>query len=203
MKTLLLVLLLMSTTVSTAIEAPLLLVFGDSLSAAHGFDRVDGWVNLLRARLREQDSDYQVANASISGDTTAGGLARMPQELDQQRPKIVLLELGANDGLRGLDLVEMRINLTRMIEMSQAVGAQVVLFEMRLPPNLGRAFTEKFRGIYHDLAARYSLPLVPFFLDGVAQVPALMQSDGLHPNAQAQPRMLENVWPILEPLLTG
>jgi acyl-CoA thioesterase I len=184
-----------------AAPAPSILVVGDSLSAGYGIDVRDGWVALLQQRLTKQGYPYTVMNASISGDTTAGGLARLPAALKRQPPQIVILELGANDGLRGLSLRATRANLEAMIKAAQSTGARVLLVGIQLPPNYGPDYTDKFRAIYHDLAQRHNLPLVPFLLDGVALKPELMQPDGLHPRAAAQPRLLDNVWPYLEPLL--
>lgn len=184
-------------------EAPVVLVFGDSLSAAYGIDPAAGWTALLQRRLRERGHPHQVANASISGDTTAGGLTRLPAALERYRPAILILELGANDGLRGLSLEQAKRNLARMIDLGRQAGARVLLLGMRMPPNLGPLYTGKFRAMYLDLAQEKGVPLVPFLLEGVARDPQLMQADGLHPNAAAQPRLLENVWPALEPLLTA
>ncbi|MDQ2695704.1 MAG: arylesterase [Pseudomonadota bacterium] len=180
---------------------PVILVLGDSLSAAFGMPLEQGWVSLLQQRLRASGLPHRVVNASISGDTTRGGLARLPDALARHRPDIVILELGGNDGLRGLPLAEMEKNLAAMIGLSRAAGARVVLVEMRIPPNYGPVYSEKFRAVYADLARRHDLPLVPFFLDGVATDAALMQEDGIHPRADAQARLLDNVWPTLEPLL--
>lgn len=193
--------ILVSTDPVHASEAPVILVVGDSLSAAHGIDRQKGWTGLLQQRLGQQGFPHRVVNASISGDTTAGGLARLPAALEQHRPAIVILELGANDGLRGLSLVQVRRNLGRMIDLAQQHGARVLLLGMRMPPNLGPLYTEKFQAVYRELAQEKRVPLVPFLLEGVARDPALMQSDGLHPNGAAQPRLLDNVWPLLLPLL--
>lgn len=157
-----------------------------------------GWVHLLRDRLTP---DHQVVNASISGDTSAGGLARLPQSLQEHKPDIVILELGANDGLRGLSLAQMKQNLTDMINLSQTSGAQVILAAMQLPPNYGPFYTKKFRQIYTELQTTHSVKLVPFLLDNVGGVDDLIQEDGLHPNTKAQPIILENVWPHLAPLL--
>lgn len=178
-----------------------LLVVGDSLSAAYGIDVQSGWVTLLQQRLDAQGSRYKVVNASISGDTTAGGLARLPQALAAQRPEIVIIELGGNDGLRGLPLTQMKNNIAAMITKARAQGARVLLVGIYLPPNYGRQYLERFRAVYRDLAAQYSVPLVPFLLDGVATQSNLMQADGIHPTAEAQPTILENIWSHLRPLL--
>ena len=169
-----------------------LLVIGDSLSAAHGIQPEQGWVHLLGQRIATQG--YRVINASISGDTTSNGLRRLRKALQRYRPEIVVIELGANDGLRGLSLKAMENNLGSMITAAQEIGAKVLLLGMRIPPNYGKAYTQGFHQIYHDLAARYQISLVPFFLEGVALNRALMQNDGLHPKAVAQPQILENVW---------
>jgi acyl-CoA thioesterase I len=180
---------------------PVILVVGDSLSAAHGIAPEQGWVALLRERLRERGYPHQVVNASVSGDTTAGGLARLPAALDRHRPAFVILELGGNDGLRGLPLEQVRANLAAMIEHSRQSGARVLLAGMRIPPNYGPAYAEGFHRIYVDLGRRYDTALVPFLLDGVAADPSLMQPDGIHPTAEAQLQMLDNVWPHLKPML--
>ncbi len=172
---------------------PTLLVVGDSLSAAYGIAPEAGWVHLLAQRLQE----YQVVNASISGETTSGGRNRLTKALQQYQPAIVILELGANDGLRGLNLKTMQTNLATMIEESQQSGAKVLLLGMRIPPNYGKTYTAQFHQTYYDLAATYDIPLVPFFLEGVGGNRALMQNDGLHPTAAAQERLLENVWSVL------
>jgi acyl-CoA thioesterase I len=179
----------------------ILLIVGDSLSAAYGMTADKGWVSLLEQRLVEKKYAYQVVNASISGDTTSGGVNRLSNAVKQHNPQIVVLELGANDGLRALSLKKMRQNLAMMIEKSQQVGAKVLLLGMRIPPNYGKDYADGFHQIYHDLAAEYDIPLVPFFLDGVALNSALIQADGLHPNAKAQGRLLDNVWGELEKLL--
>lgn len=184
-----------------ALAAPALLVLGDSLSAAFGIDTRSGWVSLLAERLAARGLDLRVVNASISGDTTAGGLARLPPLLAEHRPRVVVIELGGNDGLRGLPLPVVRGNLENLIRASRDAGARVLLLGMRIPPNYGPRYTEAFHALYADLAQRYEVPLVPFFLDGVAAQPGLIQDDGIHPRAEAQPRLLDNVWPALEPLL--
>lgn len=180
---------------------PVILVLGDSLSASYGLDRESGWVSLLEERLREHGMPYRVVNASVSGDTTAGGLTRLGALLDDHAPAIVLIELGANDGLRGLGFEVIRNNLTSLIERSSAAGSQVVVTGLRLPPNYGAAYTDGFQAVFREVAETKSVPLVPDLLAGVAENRDLMQADGLHPTAEAQPRILENVWPVLEPLL--
>jgi len=182
-------------------EDPVLLVLGDSLSAAYGIPAEQGWVHLLQRRLVERGYPHQVVNASISGDTTSGGLSRLPTALAQHRPALVILELGANDGLRGQPPMVMNRNLAQMIELAQQAGAEVLLAEMRIPPNYGPLYTQKFQATFSELAKRYEIPLIPFMLNGVAGDPALIQDDGLHPRAEGQPRILENVWRILEPAL--
>ncbi|MGD8497917.1 MAG: arylesterase [Chromatiales bacterium] len=184
-------------------ERPVLLVLGDSLSAAYGIAEDDGWVALLQRRLDTEGHDYRVVNASVSGETTDGGLARLPRALDVHRPSIVVVELGANDGLRGISLGEMRRNLLEITELSQASGARVLLVGMHLPPNYGPAYTERFHATFREVAVRKRIPLVPFLLDGVGTERSLMQDDGLHPTAAAQPRLLENVWVQLAPILTS
>ncbi|KKN94070.1 hypothetical protein LCGC14_0191010 [marine sediment metagenome] len=184
---------------STNSEAvPTLLVMGDSLSAAYGIAREEGWVYLLAERLA---GDARVINASISGETTSGGAQRFADIIGQRQPDIVLLELGGNDGLRGLAPTQMQANLAAMIEQSQDAGAQVLLLGIDIPPNYGQAYRDAFTGVYHTLAEEYDVPLVPFLLEDVALESTLMQSDGIHPTADAQPIILDNVWPALEPLL--
>jgi acyl-CoA thioesterase-1 len=183
-------------------EPPVLLVLGDSLSAAYGIPAEQGWVSLLQRRLAERGFPHRVVNASISGDTTSGGLSRLPATLERHRPALVILELGANDGLRGQPPMAMANNLGRMIELSRQAGARVLLAEMRVPPNYGPLYAQKFQATFSELAKRYEIPLIPFLLDGVAGNTALIQDDGLHPRAEAQTQVLDNVWPVLEPLLT-
>lgn len=179
-------------------QRPTLLVMGDSLSAAYGIEQEQGWVTLLAERLKD---DVQVVNASISGETTSGGAQRFASIIGQRQPDIVLLELGGNDGLRGLPPTQMRANLASMIEQSQQAGADVLLLGIDIPPNYGQAYRNAFTGVFHSLADEYNIALVPFLLEGVALNDELMQSDGIHPTAEAQPIILENVWPELEPLL--
>jgi len=175
------------------------LVFGDSLSAAYGLSAGEGWVALLEKRLSSRG--YRVVNASVSGETTSGGRARLPRALEQHRPQIVVLELGGNDALRGLPIPTAEANLADMIERVRASGARQLLLGIRVPPNYGAAYTERLQAMYVQLAERNKLPFVPFFLEGVALDSRLMQADGIHPNAAGQPRLLENVWKGLEPLL--
>jgi acyl-CoA thioesterase-1 len=198
----LLILLAMFVSVSARAETPVILVFGDSISAGYGLARVEqGWVALLQTRLKDQEYGYQVVNASVSGETTAGGLARLPRALMLHQPEIVILELGGNDGLRALPIAQMRANLVRMVDLASAAGAKVVLLGMRMPPNYGPEYTEQFRLCYSDLARDKKLSLVPFLLNDIALVPDLMQADGIHPNELGQPKLLANVWPSLKPLL--
>ena len=185
----------------TADDDASILVFGDSLSAGFGISPQDGWVALLRTRLAEQGYGYRVINASISGDTTRGALSRLPRALKLHAPKIVILELGGNDGLRGFPLQSVRANFEQMIELSLGAGARVVLLGIRLPANYGADYTQKFHASYHELAEKYELTLSPWFLEGVALDPTLMQEDGIHPNSAGQPRLLENVWAVLKPQL--
>ena len=182
-------------------DAPVILVLGDSLSAAYGIPAEQGWVSLLQGRLAERGYPHRVVNASISGDTTSGGLSRLPAALEQHRPALVILELGANDGLRGQPPMVISRNLARLIEQTQQSGARVLLAEMRIPPNYGPLYTQKFQATFGELAKQYNITLIPFLLDGVSGHPALIQDDGLHPRAEAQGRILNNVWEALEPVL--
>jgi acyl-CoA thioesterase-1 len=178
-----------------------ILVFGDSLSAAYGLAPQQGWVALLAQRLRFQGYGYQVVNASESGETSGGGLERLPRALELHRPRLLILELGANDGLRALPAGELRGNLERMVRLARAAGARVLLIGIRIPPNYGPRYSEEFERVFPELANQYHLPLVPFLLEKVALDPTLMQPDGLHPNARGEAPVLDNVWPYLEPLL--
>lgn len=201
MKRLLALFVLIVASAAAHAEAPVILVFGDSISAGYGLAPEQGWVELLKTRLKTQGYGYQVVNASVSGETTEGGLARLPRALSLHHPKIVILELGGNDGLRALPIPDIRSDLSRMIDLSAAAGARVLLLGMRIPPNYGAAYTAQFRQVYADLAEARHLSTVPFLLDGIALNADLMQADGIHPNAAGQPRLLENVWPALMPLL--
>ena len=177
------------------------LVVGDSISAALGLDTRQGWVSLLQERLREGGFEHKVVNASISGDTTSGGLARLPALLSQHRPQLVIIELGGNDGLRGQPAAQLQQNLARMVDLSKEAGAGVLLLGMRLPPNYGQRYTEAFARTFADVAQDKQVPLVPFLLEGVGGVPGMMQADGIHPAVAAQDKLLDNVWPTLKPLL--
>ena len=177
------------------------MVFGDSLSAAYGIARSRGWVALLAERLKRERPDYIVVNASISGDTSGGGLARLQKTLQQHRPSILVLELGANDGLRGLPVAQMKENLGKAIEQAQRAGAHVVLVGMKLPPNYGPDYTRAFESAFGELARRRKTALVPFLLEDFAEKPELFQPDRIHPTDAAQPLMLERVWKVLAPLL--
>lgn len=178
-----------------------ILILGDSLSAAYGMEVSESWPSLLQKRLDEGDYGYRVFNSSIAGDTTQGGLARLPRLLEKQQPAIVLIELGGNDGLRGLPLDTTRGNLASMIEKSRATGAEVIIAEIRIPPNYGRTYTEKFNGMFHELAVREGVTLLPFLLEKVALEPGMMLPDGIHPAAVAQPVILDSVWKVAEPIL--
>jgi acyl-CoA thioesterase-1 len=184
-----------------AVGAPAILVFGDSLSAEYGLQRGSGWAALLAERLKQQRLDYSVVNASISGETSAGGAARIAAELARVKPAVLVIELGGNDGLRGLSLAATRANFDAMIKAGRAAGAKILLCGMQLPPNYGRDYTERFRAMYADLAKTHGVALLPFFLEGVGDKRELFQADGIHPVAEAQPRILDNVWPLLAPLL--
>jgi acyl-CoA thioesterase-1 len=188
---------------ATAAAPAAILVLGDSLSAEYGLPRDTGWVRLLADRIAKEGRQYIVVNASISGETTSGGRSRLPQLLKQHRPAVVVLQLGANDGLRGLPLAAMRENLAVMISAIRAAGSQVLLVGIRIPPNYGRDYSERFAAVYTQLARDEKLPLVPFLLDGFAEDLTYFQADRIHPSERAQPRMLETVWPRLAPLLSG
>ncbi len=177
------------------------LVVGDSISAALGLETSQGWVSLLQKRMDDEGFEHQVVNASISGDTSAGGASRLPALLGEHKPEVVIIELGGNDGLRGQPPAQLQQNLAGMVEQSQKAGAKVLLLGMRLPPNYGKRYTDAFAQVYQDLAASRQVPLVPFFLEGVGGVEGMMQAVGIHPAAGAQGKLLENVWPTLKPLL--
>ncbi|HWW32040.1 MAG TPA: arylesterase [Steroidobacteraceae bacterium] len=193
--------LLLIALVAHAAGSRTILVFGDSLSAAYGLAPQEGWVALLAQRLRSQGYGYQVVNASESGETSGGGLERLPRALELHHPTIVVLELGANDGLRALPVAEMRVNLERMIGLARTAGAKVLLLGIRIPPNYGPRYTQELERVFPELANQYHLPLVPFLLEKVALDPELMQPDGMHPNARGETPVLDTIWPYLEPLL--
>jgi acyl-CoA thioesterase-1 len=193
--------LTLSGLVHAASASGTILVMGDSLSAGYGVKVDATWVALLEQRLAKQGYGYRVVNASISGETTGGARGRLPRALELHKPAIVVLELGGNDGLRGLPLKQVRSNFEYMIETSRASQANVVLVGMRMPPNYGPEYADSFHALYGELAKKYELPLVDFFLDGVALDESLMQSDGIHPNATAQPKLLDNLWPALSKVL--
>lgn len=188
--------------IAFATQPPVLLILGDSLSAGYGMDREQSWVSLLDTRLTEGGYSYRIFNSSISGDTSQGGLARIPRLLERYQPEIVIIELGANDGLRGISPAVTRDNLTRMIQQSQRSGARVLLAGIKLPPNYGAVFLRQFESIYSDLADEFDTLLVPFFMEGVALRPDLLQADNIHPNEKGQPVLLDNVWKVLKPALT-
>ncbi|MCB1623155.1 MAG: arylesterase [Pseudomonadales bacterium] len=191
------------TTVRTGVpvSVPTILVMGDSLSAGYGINVEQGWVTLLQQRLREQGYGYRVINASVSGETTGGAATRLPRALALHKPAIVIIELGGNDALRGLPLRTSRANLINMVEKSQQAGARVLLIGMKIPPNYGPRYSEDFESLFTNIAKQYKLPLLPFFLESIALDTARMQADGMHPNAAAQPQLLDNLWPKLKPLL--
>jgi len=177
------------------------LIVGDSISAAFGLDTRLGWVSLLEQRLAEQGYKDKVVNASISGDTSAGGQARLPALLAAHKPDLVILELGGNDGLRGQPAAQLQQNLAAMVQQSKEAGAKVLLLGMKIPPNYGERYTSAFAAVYPKVAQETNASLVPFMLEGVGGVASMTQADGLHPNADAQPYILDTVWPMLKPLL--
>ena len=193
--------LLLGLTLSSTTVAGTLLVVGDSISAAYGIDKEQGWVSLLAERLDAQCPGWQVKNASVSGETSSGGLARLPALLERDPPDLVIIELGGNDGLRGQPPNRMRDNLVRMIELSHEAGAGVLLFGMKIPPNYGEAYNRLFEQAFVDAAEQTGVPLLPFFLDGVAAEEGMMLDDGIHPSAEGQPVLLENAWGELWPKL--
>ena len=194
-------LILLLTAPPLAMAAPTILIYGDSLSAGYGLALDQSWAHLLQQRLQRSGYSHAVVNASISGETTSGGLARIEQALTEYHPNIVILELGANDGLRGLSLQEMRQNLTSMIEACRRHRARVLLLGMRIPPNYGPRYTTDFMESFPELAKAHGVALVEFMLAGVAGHTELIQEDGLHPTARAQPKLLDNLWPRLLPQL--
>ncbi len=196
-------LLLLTCAQSHATETPTVLVFGDSLSTGHGIDVDQSWAALLQTRLANQGYEHQVINASIGGDTTESGAARIAQAIETFAPSLVILELGANDGLRGIPLGRMRENLQKIITTSQNSGATVVLLGIRLPPNYGQRYIEDFDSVFRELAGELDIPWIEFFMEGVALNDELLQSDGMHPNAAGQPILLDNAWPIIDAALVN
>ena len=182
-------------------DTPVIMVLGDSLSAAYGIDARQGWVSLLEARLEEKGLPHRVVNASVSGETSSGGLARLPRLLERHAPDWVLIELGGNDGLRGLQVSELQSNLTRMVDLSREAGAQAVLFEMMIPSNYGPTYTEQFVASFTRVAKANDAPLVPFLLAEFATDSDAFLPDGIHPTAASQPAILDTVWTTLGPLL--
>jgi acyl-CoA thioesterase I len=200
-KRLLILLILVAAGISAKSQAATILVFGDSISAGYGINPERGWAALLQSKLKSEGYGEQVVNASVTGETTEGGLARLPRALALHHPRIVIIELGGNDGLRALPVDQMRANLAQMAALCAAAGARVLLLGMQIPPNYGPEYTQQFRSSYGSVAREKNLPLVPFLLNGIALNPQLMQADGIHPNELGQPRLLDNVWPTLKPLL--
>lgn len=186
---------------ASPVRAGVILVVGDSISAAYGMDTDEGWVGLLEQKVQQFDPTFAVVNMSLSGETTGGGLARLPDALRRHAPDVVIIELGGNDGLRGYPIDRIHANLGEMVTASLASDADVLLLGMQIPPNYGQRYGSAFHGIYHDLAAEHGVPLVPFLLEGIATDEVLMQGDGIHPTAAAQSLLLDNLWPALEPLL--
>ena len=185
----------------TTAAAPTILVYGDSLSAAYGIPQSEGWVALLGERLKQRKANYTVVNESISGETTAGGAARIGAALARTKPAIVILQLGANDGLRGLPVAQMKANLSAIIQASKRQGARVILVGIQMPPNYGAKYTNEFRSAFREVARDERVALVPFILEGVPDTPEMVQPDNIHPTAAAQPVMLDTVWKGLRPLL--
>ncbi|WP_205340577.1 arylesterase [Denitrificimonas caeni] len=183
------------------VQAATVLVVGDSISAAFGLETQQGWVALLQQRLLEHNAEFKVVNASISGETSAGGLSRFPDLLAQHQPQYVIIELGGNDGLRGLSLSHMAMNLSTMVQKAKQQNASVLLLGMRLPSNYGKRYTDAFYNVYQRIAEKEKVALVGFLLEGVGAVDGMMQADGVHPTQLAQPLLLENTWQELEPLL--
>jgi acyl-CoA thioesterase-1 len=201
MRRILLVVLLLVGLFPVSVAARTLLVVGDSLSAAYGMELSSGWVALLGKRLKQEKPGYRVVNASISGDTTASGLTRLPRLLAEHKPAVVIIELGGNDGLRGLSLEQMKHNIGAMVAKARARRARVLLVGIQLPPNYGKSYTERFQSIFREVATEQGVALVPSLLEGIATRDEFMQLDRIHANTGAQPRLLENVWQHLRPLL--
>jgi acyl-CoA thioesterase-1 len=202
MRRFLTLLLIVSSAVAAAAGPPTVLVFGDSLSAGYGIDVDQSWTALLQTRLETQGYEHRVINASISGETTEGGKTRIDSALGNFSPDLVILELGGNDGLRGFPPQVMKGNLRAIIETTKGSGASIVLLGIRIPTNYGPRYTQAFEGVYRELATETDVPWIEFFMDGIALNEELMQNDGIHPNAEAQPMLLENAWPIIHEALT-
>jgi acyl-CoA thioesterase-1 len=193
--------LLFATSAGSTASDPTVLVFGDSLSAGYGIDVDQSWTYLLQARLKDQGYEHSVVNASISGETTEGGAARISSAMDNFEPQLVILELGGNDGLRAFPPPRIKRNLQKIIESAQENGAAIVMLGIRIPGNYGRRYTDAFEDVYRQLAAELGVPWIEFFMEGIALNDELMQDDGIHPNAEAQPLLLDNAWPIIEQAL--
>lgn len=193
--------MLMATTAPVAASESVILVMGDSLSAAHGMGEQQGWVHLLQERLDENGYPHTVINASVSGDTTRDALSRLDSTMERHRPDIAIVELGGNDGLRAFSVDTIESNLSLILQTLRENGAKIVLAGIRMPPNYGPVYTQAFEALYPQLTDEFQAALIPFFMEDVATNPDLMQDDGIHPNAAAQPLLLDNVWPVLEPLL--
>jgi acyl-CoA thioesterase-1 len=178
-----------------------ILVFGDSISAAYGMDQELGWVHLLSERFKKDKTPYRFVNASVSGETTGGGLVRLPKTLDIHQPDIVIIELGGNDGLRGYPISKIQDNLLALTRAAKAAGAKVLLVGMVLPPNYGQRYTQAFEKLFTEIALNQQIPVLPFLLDGVSTSQELLQRDGIHPTEEAQPLLVDEIWPLLEPLL--
>ena len=200
-RSIILLALFLLTAIPAVAQQRILLVWGDSLSAAFGISEEQGWVQLLSERIEREYPSFRVINGSVSGETTTGGLERLPAMLAEYRPELVILELGGNDGLRGIPVEAIRDNLAAMIRLIESDGGRVLLAGIRIPPNYGPRYTEPFHENYFNLAEEYELPLLPFLIEGIPENPELMQNDGIHPVAEAQPAILENVWTVLEPML--
>ncbi len=194
-------LLLCAVVFSISVKAETVVVLGDSISAAYGIEVEQGWVQVLAAKLQKAGSRARIQNESISGETSAGGLARIDRILHAQKPAVVIIELGANDGLRGLSPAELKHNLAEIIRRSQAIGAKVLLLSMTIPPNYGKRYIDMIYNVYVELSREMAAPAIPFILDDIALVKELMQPDGLHPNAKAQPLIADKIWRHLLPLL--
>lgn len=191
---------MLGTGIAVADDAPVALVFGDSLSAAYGIPRDEGWVQRLQRRVTEAGYPHRIVNASVSGETTAGGLRRLPAQLERHAPAILIIELGGNDGLRGQPTTAMYNNLERMVTLGQTAGARVAVLGMRIPSNYGPAYAEAFHATFAEVAEATGAALLPFFLEPIALSPEAFLPDGIHPNVQAQARLLDHAWPVLQPL---